>query len=123
ENYKIKMKDTTILVSCSPYFNSDKTQGSIITLQDISSLNIIAEELEAVKHLNLELNSIINNSYDGIWVLDGEGKTLKVNKTYEQFSGIPIEDLLDRNIKDLVNEGYFTDSAAMHVLKEKKPHT
>lgn len=80
-------------------------------------------ELESVRQLNLELDSIINNSYDGIWVMDGNGLTLRVNKTYEKFSGISIQEVVGRNIHDLVSEGYFSDSAAIHVLKEKKPVT
>ncbi|MEB3101382.1 sigma-54 interaction domain-containing protein [Ferviditalea candida] len=80
-------------------------------------------ELESVRKLNLELDSIINNSYDGIWVMDGNGLTLRVNKTYEKFSGIRIQEVLGRNIHDLVSEGYFSDSAAIHVLKEKRPVT
>lgn len=86
-------------------------------------LQFMINELRMVRKLNMELDAIINNSYDGIWVMDGNGVVLKVNKTYESFSGIRVNEVIGRNIRDLVREGYFSDSAALHVLEEKKPCT
>jgi PAS domain S-box-containing protein/TyrR family helix-turn-helix protein len=123
ENYKIKINNKTYVVSGMAIMEQKELVGSIIIIQDISQFDFLAEELQFVKKLNLEMNTIINNSYDGIWVFDGNGNTLRVNKTYEKFSGIAAKDLIGQNIKELVKKGFFSDSAAMHVLEKNKTST
>jgi PAS domain S-box-containing protein len=122
-NHKIKVKHTVLVVSGTMLLKNDKPDGVVVIFQDVSDFEFVAEELRVVRQLNMELDAIINNSYDGIWVIDGNGVILKVNKTYEAFSGIKIEEVIGRNIRDLVKEGYFSDSAALHVLRERKPCT
>ncbi|SET27477.1 PAS domain S-box-containing protein [Natronincola peptidivorans] len=69
------------------------------------------------------LNDIIENLSDGIYITDGEGNTLRVNSTYEKMSGLKKEELIGKNMKDLVKEGYFSESASIQVLKLKAAAT
>lgn len=68
-----------------------------------------------------DIESILDCSYDGIWVTDGEGKVLYVNDTNEKMIGIPKEDMVGRYCSDLVNEKFFQSSATMEVVESKKP--
>jgi len=72
------------------------------------------------KHQNDLLDAIIESSYDGLWVCDGEGKILKVNKASEKLNEINAGDIIGRNVKDLVKEGIFDKSVTIEVLKKKK---
>jgi len=67
------------------------------------------------------VKSIINASYDGIYITDGCGNTIMVNQSYERITGISIFELLDKNMKDLVREGYFSQSASLHAIKKRGP--
>ena len=49
----------------------------------------------------IELNSIINLSPDGFWVLSKEGKILEVNKKYLDMSGYSREEVLNLSVDDL----------------------
>jgi PAS domain S-box-containing protein len=69
------------------------------------------------------LDKIIESSYDGIYITDGEGKTLKVNKSYEKHTGIKREKLIGRMMKDLEKEGIISKSATLIVLKTRKTVT
>ncbi|MBN2897431.1 MAG: sigma 54-interacting transcriptional regulator [Clostridia bacterium] len=69
------------------------------------------------------LDTIIESSYDGIFITDGAGNTLKVNKAYEKLTGIEREKLIGRNMNDLEQEGIVSKSASLIVLKEKRPVT
>lgn len=69
------------------------------------------------------LNEIIENLSDGIYITDGKGKTLRVNRTYEKMSGLKAEELVGKYMKDLVEEGYFSQSASLQVMKLKAPAT
>lgn len=93
-------------------------RAAVIVFQDASQ-----DRLRNLEVLNQELNAIIESSYDGIWITNGEGITLRVNKSYEKFSGIKATEVVGRSLKDLVKEGYYSDSAALHALEKKEPVT
>ncbi|WP_244269439.1 sigma-54 interaction domain-containing protein [Natronincola ferrireducens] len=86
-----------------------------------------SRKLEAALHKTQKevrmLNEIIENLSDGIYITDGEGNTLRVNRTYEKMAGLKGEELMGKNMKDLVEEGYFSQSATLQVLKLKTPAT
>lgn len=69
------------------------------------------------------LNDIIENLSDGIYLTDGEGTTLRVNSTYEKMAGLKGEELVGKNMKDLVEDGYFSESASLQVMRIKAPAT
>lgn len=77
----------------------------------------------AEKDLHLRINDILDSSYDGIYITDGEANTIMVNKAYERIAGINISELLGRNMRDLVKDGYISESATLLVLKDKKINT
>ncbi|MDQ7092594.1 sigma 54-interacting transcriptional regulator [Desulfosporosinus sp. PR] len=78
-------------------------------------------EIEEAREKALELDAILDWSHDGIWIMDGKGMTLRVSKSWEDFAGIKREDMIGRSVYDIVNEGYYSDSAAIHVMQEMKP--
>lgn len=75
--------------------------------------------------LNVEqLKLILDNLFNGVYLADGEGKTLYVNKTFEQMAGIPFEEIKGKNLHDLVyKQKYFTGSATLIVLQTKREAT
>lgn len=75
------------------------------------------------KGMYLRVNDILNSSYDGIYITDGEANTIMVNKAYERIAGIKIDELIGRNMNDLVNEGYISQSATLLVLRNGKTTT
>lgn len=122
-NHKVKINKVTIISNRTPVIKNEKIIGAVAVFQDISELEGITEKLKEIEQLNKELDAIIESSYDGIWVTDGEGVTLRVNTTYQKFSGINADEVLGRNMQELVAEGYYSDSATLHVLKQRKPVT
>lgn len=73
--------------------------------------------------LHLRINDILDSSYDGIYITDGDANTIMVNKAYERIAGIKVEELIGRNMNDLVKEGYISQSATLLVLKDRKINT
>ena len=78
-------------------------------------------ELEVAQEKARELEAILEWSHDGIWIMDGKGVTLRVSKSWEDFAGIEREHMIGRSVYDIVREGYYSDSAAIHVMQEMKP--
>lgn len=69
------------------------------------------------------LMAAFESSYDGIHILDKEGKTLYINSACSRIEGISVEDAMRKNIRELVNEGVYSESVTLKVLSEKKPIT
>ena len=64
---------------------------------------------------------LLNALHDGVYVTDGDGTTLKVNKAYERLTGLRSADLVGRSMQVLVSEGVISQSASLRVLQEGLP--
>ncbi|WP_045573836.1 sigma 54-interacting transcriptional regulator [Desulfosporosinus sp. I2] len=122
-NNKVDIGGRVILSNHKPVFEGDKLTGVVTSFQDITDLDVVAQELEATKKLNKELEAIFNSSYDEIYVTDGEGFTLRVNKAGERFYGIKAEEMVGRHVNELEKLGLFSPSITPQVLKSKKRTT
>lgn len=95
--------------------------GAVAVLQDVSDLEAISTELEYTKLIYEELNAIIESSYDGMYVTDGQARTLRVNKAYERITGLKREEVIGRSMADLVGDGVFNESVTLKVLETRRP--
>ncbi len=121
---KIELKNCTFISNRTPIKKHGKILGAVAVLQDISELESISRELENVKELNDEMDAIIESSHDGIYLTDGDGITLRLNEAFEKLTGFKRNELIGRNVEDLVNEkGVVSASVSALVLKEKRPKT
>lgn len=80
-------------------------------------------EMRSLEERIEDLRSVIDASYDGVYVTRWDGYTLLVNRSHERISGIPSSHLVGRYMKDLVDEGVFGVTLTEQVVKEKKPVT
>lgn len=120
---QLTIDNSTIVANRSPINLNGNTVGVISVFQDISEYEKIVTELEAYKSITKELDAIINSSYDGLYVTDGKADTLRVNKAYERISGFKAENLVGRNMRELVEKGFFDQSVTLEVLRTQKPVT
>ena len=103
-------------------FYSTKT-GPLYQLLVYLSSKVNAVFKEQNKIINEELytlKKIVDFSSDEIYVTNGQGKTLIVNKAFEENSGVPKEKVLGKNVEELEKEGIFKPSVTKMVLEQKK---
>jgi len=72
---------------------------------------------------NEEIDALIESSYDGLYITDGNANTIKVNRAYERITGLKRENLLGRNMEELVRDKVFDHSVTLKVLKKHEPVT
>lgn len=70
---------------------------------------------------NRLFNSILESSFDGIWIANNKGDTLYINNAYERITGLRKEQLLGKNMRDLLKEKLFEHSTVLTVLEKKTP--
>ena len=64
-----------------------------------------------------EFQELLDCIQDGIFITDSEGTVVACNNTSLSFCYAKKEDLIGRNMKDLVSEGIFEDSVALKVIE------
>lgn len=117
--HKIIYKDKILLSNRAPITVDGQITGAVACLQDISELENVVQELEVTRKLNQQLDAIFESSYDGLYITDGEGNTLRLNKAFERIMGVYAEECVGRNMAELVEEGYFTRSGTLLVLERR----
>jgi len=78
-------------------------------------------ELETAWRLTRDMEEILEGSFDGILVTDGEGNVQFVNSAYERVAAIPKRELEGRNMRALINPVWMENSVAFVVLDERRP--
>ena len=78
------------------------------------------EEIEKVQKLNVELDRIIDSSYDGMLVIDNKGKVIRVNNSYLKMINSNRENIIGKKMNELEKEKVIYPSVAMLSLNEKR---
>ncbi len=108
----------SLLANRTPIIWKGKLVGVMSVFHDREEYEKISQYLSRYKAIVREVEAIISSSYDGIYVTDGEANTIRVNRAYEDITGIKAQEVLGRNMRDLVDEGYFSESVTLKVLEE-----
>src|SRR5690625_1112324 len=102
---------------CYPLSNSENT---LLIGLETSALSELKSENKELKNLNRELDAIIENSYDGIYITDSKGVTWKTNSAIERITGIPKEYYIGKNVNALIERGILKNSVTHKVVKQRR---
>ncbi|WP_053956148.1 sigma 54-interacting transcriptional regulator [Inediibacterium massiliense] len=122
-NQKIKFKEKTLICDRIPLLRDGQVFGGLIVFKDSSEFESIINELNTVQNISKKLDAVIESSYDGIYITDGDANTLKINKSYERITGVKREEMLGNNMLNLEKKGYISESATLKVLHTGKTTT
>jgi len=80
------------------------------------------KKLNDHERINL-LETAFDSSYDGIHILDSNGDSVFINEACTRIEGTSKDEVMSKNIKDLVKEGVYNESVTLKVLETKQPQT
>jgi len=120
---KFSYRGRSFLVNRSPLLVQGVVVGALAVLHEISELEQISSELSSVRMLTEELEGIIESAFDGIYVTDGKGVTVRVNKSYERITGLKREEVVGLSMYELVKNKVFDQSTSLRVLETGEPAT
>jgi PAS domain S-box-containing protein len=83
----------------------------------------LEEEIDRLRKLNREYEVMFESSIDGLVVADGEGRLLRVNKSYLAISGAREDEVLGHTVMELAERGFLTPSATQLAVENKRPVT
>jgi PAS domain S-box-containing protein len=114
---KILTGSTTIANNLTPIFKTGQIVGAVSIFQDISEYERMASQLVSYKKLSQELDAIIDSSFDGLWICDGEGRVIRINRASERINGIHASQVLGKTMSEIVAEGLIDRSVTLEVLR------
>lgn len=116
---KLRGDIVSLVSNINPIIMNAKVSGVVSVFQDISEIENISKELDLFKDMKNWLDAIIDSSYDGLWICDREGKVIRINKASERISGVKAEEVIGKNMRELIAEGLFDKSVTIEVLKKR----
>ena len=120
---KIVINNIPVVANYSPLGEAGVVRNAICVFQDLTSIEHLYNELNSAKQLFGELEAIINSSYDGIFITDGNGVVLRLNAAYERITGIKAKEVVGMLMDHLVNEGVFDQSVTLQVMEKRQTNT
>ncbi|WP_244963522.1 sigma 54-interacting transcriptional regulator [Oceanidesulfovibrio marinus] len=94
--------------------------GAVVSLQRPERFEELATKLDSHRRLSKQLQTIFDASSDGIWVCDGDGIVISINRASEQINGIRAEAVIGRNVETIVLSGMVDRSVTVEVLRCKE---
>lgn len=64
-----------------------------------------------------ELDAIIDSSSDGLLICDADGTIVRINPASERINGVTADQVVGRNMHDLLIQGVFESSAGLEAIK------
>lgn len=104
------VNEKTLIVNYIPLVNEENLSGCMAIFQDITDFEQVAQELESVKSLNQTLDTVLQIAYDGIVVVDHDGKITMVNDTFSRFFNRARHELLGQDIQEIV------ENSRLHIV-------
>ncbi len=87
----------------------------------IRAMQLMQQEIEKkacdLKAMNTKLETIYNASSESIWVCDGNGIVISINKASEALWGIEASEVVGKHIDDLLKAGLIDQSVTRQVLE------
>lgn len=73
----------------------------------------------AARHSLRELDSVLEFIHDGIWVIDGQGVTRRINRAMERIAGIRACEVVGRHVSEPLREGRFKTCVTLRALETR----
>lgn len=98
---RLKFGEKTLKTNFTQIVLNGKVLGAIAVFQDITELEAVTEKLNVTKKLKATLDAIIENSYEGIAVIDNEERVIIMNQFYLDLIGLSLNEVIGKQILEV----------------------
>jgi PAS domain S-box-containing protein len=118
----VRRRNASHLTKVTPLRRGGELLGVLCAFVDVTTAAELAtRQLWAYEELTREQDAIINSTSEGLWICDGDANVLRINPASERLNRIRADQVVGRNMRDLVQEGLFDRSATLEVIKVRAP--
>ena len=76
-----------------------------------------------LNEINKRLVAILDSIYDGLYITDGQANTILINQAYQVISGLKPDEVMGKNMHEVVSKGLIDRSGTLRALEIKAPVT
>ena len=92
----VEVDNSSLILNINPLVEKDNYYGFVIVLQKISDMDEVFNEYSKTKNLLKTLETVLDHSYEGIVVIDKDGKILSLNKSYARHVHVNEKDAIGK---------------------------
>ena len=118
---RIVDRGVKLFFEITPHMKGGQLIGAVVSLQRPERFEELATRLDSHQKLLQTFQTVFQASNDGIWVCDGQGSIMSINRASERLNGISARDFIGKNMAEVVQEGFVDQSVTLMVLKSKTP--
>lgn len=111
--FEFHINSTDFMASVYPIKIGNDLIGAICVLNEFTAYEKVVRQMHFFQNMTRELDAIINSSSDGLFVCDAQANVIRMNPASEQIHKVSQENLIGKNMQDLINEGFIDTSAAL----------
>ncbi|EGO61812.1 sigma-54-dependent Fis family transcriptional regulator [Acetonema longum] len=109
-NQKQNIGNCQILTNRTPIKQGNRIVGAVATFQDITELENVAAQLEAVQGLKSTLESALESIFEGVVVVDRNGYITMFNRAYCEFLDVDAKEVIGKHVTEVI------DNTRMHIV-------
>ncbi len=117
----VRRGEASMLARLSAIRGSGGVLGVLCVIVDGAERDEVLRRMRASEEMAREHAAVIDGMCDGLWVSDGDANVLRINPASARLNAVQPEQVVGRNMKDLVAEGFLDRSATLEVLRTGKP--
>jgi PAS domain S-box-containing protein len=118
--FSLRRDKATYMIRVSPILVDSEQVGAVCVFVESDGLEEMAKQMSFFQDLIRELEAVINSSSEGLWICDEEANVLRLNPAAERIHNINAEEVLGRNMRELVAEGFIDKSSTLEVIRTGK---
>ena len=113
-------KRVNLVVNINPIKEGRKVKGAVCNFLTMEEFEITAKSLKSIDSLDKQFKTVFESSSDGIWICDHEGKVININGASEKLGGIKRQDIIGKNVSDMVKNGLYSNYVTDEVIETKR---
>lgn len=117
--HQVDGKQENLIVSINILKDKDAINGAVCSFVSLNEFKSVAHQLDFIDLMDKKFETVFEASFDGIWISDGEGQIIKINKASEKIMGIARSKVIGKKVKDIF-EGLYDSYLTDEVIETKK---
>ncbi|CAA7600530.1 RNA polymerase sigma factor 54 interaction domain protein [Acididesulfobacillus acetoxydans] len=114
-------KGLNLLVDFLPIADQGQILGAAAIVKDVTELETVAGRLGSVQELAATLEAVVENSYEGIVVIDDRERVVLINQFFLELMGYTSEDVVGRHIHEVSPESQLPQTLKTGIAQFGEP--
>jgi len=101
---KMAWNDRVCLLNVTPIMKDDNIVGAVAVFEDITLMQRLVEEMSSVKELRGMLDTVLDNAYEGVVIVNKTGIIQICNEAFCNFLKMQMEMIVGKTISEILPE-------------------